>query len=93
MAIKRIIRTKHNKYKEVEHTPLQTIREKCRECSDYQDHEIKTCHMTDCVNWVYRMGKSGNTKNITDEQRQKLSDNMKKIGLSNKKESNNTTNK
>lgn len=39
-------------------TPIKAIRAKCMDCSNYQPSEIRTCEITDCALWPYRMGKN-----------------------------------
>jgi hypothetical protein len=38
-------------------TPIQAIREKCKDCTCHQLREIKECQITDCATWLYRMGR------------------------------------
>ena len=51
-------------------TPLRMIRQKCLECSSWQPSEVRECPMTDCALYVFRFGKSGMTRDLTDEQRE-----------------------
>ena len=37
-------------------TPLKAIRLKCLDCTGFQRSEIKSCHITDCTLWRFRMG-------------------------------------
>lgn len=38
-------------------TPLlAVIQAKCLECCAGEWNEVKTCHLTDCPNWPYRLG-------------------------------------
>jgi hypothetical protein len=46
-------------------TPVQSIREKCKDCTCNQLHEIKECQVTTCALWPYRMGKR--PKPVTEE--------------------------
>ena len=39
------------------YTPIKAIRRKCRECSNWNDKEVRSCHMPDCALWPYRMGR------------------------------------
>ena len=38
-------------------TPMQAIREKCKDCCAGYLGEIKECPITDCSLWPYRMGR------------------------------------
>src|SRR6476620_12574415 len=38
-------------------SPLQAIREKCRDCSCYQLNEIRLCEAVNCALWPFRAGK------------------------------------
>jgi len=38
--------------------PLKAIREKCKDCSNYQEKEIRYCPMTDCALWFFRFGEN-----------------------------------
>ena len=38
-------------------SPLQAIREKCRDCSCYQLNEIRACEAVKCPLWPFRAGK------------------------------------
>ena len=38
-------------------SPLQAIREKCRDCSCYQLNEIRACEAVKCALWPFRAGK------------------------------------
>jgi len=38
-------------------SPLQAIREKCRDCSCYQLNEIRACEAVNCVPSPFRAGK------------------------------------
>ena len=38
-------------------SPLQAIREKCRDCSCYQLNEIRVCEAVNCALWPFRAGK------------------------------------
>lgn len=38
-------------------TPIQAIREKCKDCTCDQHREIRECPITTCALWPYRMGK------------------------------------
>ena len=38
-------------------SPLQAIREKCRDCSCYQLNEIRACEAVKCALWPFRSGR------------------------------------
>ena len=38
-------------------TPLQAIRETCKDCCCGNLKEVRECHIKDCPLWPYRMGK------------------------------------
>ena len=59
-------------------TPMRAIRKKCLECCAGSSDEVKRCEIYDCALWPLRSGKSGNRKNLTPEQREALSERMKK---------------
>lgn len=42
-------------------TPIQSIRAKCLECSNYQMAEVRNCHITRCSLYPFRMGKRPKT--------------------------------
>jgi len=65
--IKHRIKTKDG-YEVKELSPVRAIKAKCMECSNWQYSEVKTCHMTDCSLFPYRMGKNPAIK-MTDEQK------------------------
>lgn len=64
-------------------TPLKMIRQKCLECSNWQPSEVRACPIKDCALYVFRFGKSGMTRDLTDEQREaqreRLQENMMKM--------------
>lgn len=37
-------------------TPLQAIRWKCKECSNFNDAEIRRCEIKDCALYPFRLG-------------------------------------
>lgn len=60
-------------------TPIKAIRAKCLDCVCNQPSEVKLCENRRCQLWPFRMGKNPRAKrNLTDEQRQKLSERMDK---------------
>lgn len=52
-------------------TPLEAIRKKCLQCSNYQHKEVENCPIKDCPLYLYRFGK---TKQI--EKRKKVNINQ-----------------
>lgn len=61
-------------------SPLKAIREKCLECCWDSANEVKLCPVKDCPLYPFRFGKNPYTKrNLTEEQRDKLRERMKKI--------------
>ena len=61
-------------------SPLKAIREKCLDCTYGQTNEIKLCPVTYCPLYPFRFGKNPyNKRNLTEEQREALSERMKKI--------------
>ena len=73
--IKHRIKTKDG-YEVKELSPVRAIRHKCMECSNWQYSEVKTCHMTDCPLYPYRLGKNPGI-NLTDDQREAMRQRMK----------------
>jgi len=51
-------------------SPLKSIRKYCLECCCESFNEVKLCPKKDCVLYRYRLGKSGNSKNLTEEQKE-----------------------
>jgi hypothetical protein len=37
-------------------TPIQSIREKCKDCTNNQLREIRECRIITCALWPYRKG-------------------------------------
>ena len=60
-------------------SPLQAIRQKCLECSNWSSTEVSKCNVKDCAIYPYRSGKSGKVRTLTETQRKVLSKRMKKI--------------
>jgi len=75
--LKHTIIQKDNKLVEKNLTPLKAIREKCGECSNWNVKEIRECPITDCALYCFRSGKSGNKRDLSDEQRKALSERFK----------------
>lgn len=73
-------------------TPIKAIRAKCMDCCCYQRNEVAACPCTNCPLWPYRFGKrpvvEGQEKKkrvLTDKQRAKLAENVKKAQEARKK--------
>ncbi len=45
-------------------TPVQSIREKYKDCTSNQFREIKECWIKTCALWPYRMGKRPNPEDL-----------------------------
>lgn len=45
-------------------TPIQAIRQMCRQCTGNQLKQIRDCTITDCPLYEFRMGKNPRRKNI-----------------------------
>lgn len=64
---------------------LKVIRTKCVDCTCDQVKEIRTCHISDCVLWPYRMGldptpsRSRNNLQFTSTEREKSEKKLKAI--------------
>jgi hypothetical protein len=67
-------------------TPIQAIREKCKDCMCGQISEIKLCPITECSLYPFRMGKNPNIgkRELSDEQRAAMSERMKSLHNSKK---------
>lgn len=39
-------------------TPMKAIRQKCLECQGGSSNEVKSCHITDCTLWPFRLGRN-----------------------------------
>ena len=61
--------------------PLDAIREKCLDCSVYEEKEVKLCPCTDCSLWPFRFGTTPykQKRAISEEQRQAAAERMKEI--------------
>ena len=76
----------------MEKSPLKAIRAKCLDCTCGQASEVKNCQIERCPLWPYRMGKSGRTRTMTDEQKQAAAERMKSARLAKKSLTNNEEN-
>lgn len=59
-------------------TPMKSIRQKCLECCCGSSNEVKVCTICDCPLWPLRSGKTGRKFELTDEERHRRSENLKK---------------
>lgn len=73
-------------------TPLKAIRAKCLDCSCGSAAEVRECVIPTCPLFPFRMGHNPNIK-LTDEQRQKRADNLRKIPKNMGEESHNSRSK
>lgn len=57
------------------------IKLKCLDCSNYEWNEVRDCYVKKCPLYPFRMGKNPyrNKRELTDEQREQLSERMKNI--------------
>ena len=63
-------------------TPVKAIRAKCLECSNFSATEVCKCEMSDCALYPFRFGKTGIKRNLTPEQRERLSNRLRQnIGM------------
>ena len=76
----------------MEKSPLKAIREKCLDCTCGQANEVKNCQIEKCPLWKYRMGKSGRTRSMTEEQKQAAAERLKSARLAKKSLTNNEEN-
>jgi len=58
---------------------LQAVKYFCRECMGFNAAEVRRCTAPHCPLYPYRNGKTGMTRDLTDEQRQALSERVKTI--------------
>lgn len=54
-------------------TPLKAIRQKCLECSNGSDKEVRLCTVYDCPLYPYRMGRGPRTFDLSKEFIEKTS--------------------
>lgn len=45
-------------------TPMQAIREKCLDCSNYQPKEVRNCPIDSCAIFQFRFGRNPNRQGI-----------------------------
>ena len=66
-------------------TPMKAIRQKCLDCSCGSNEEVKNCFAKKCPLYQFRFGykldENGNRRkrDLTDEQRQKMAERLKKV--------------
>lgn len=73
-------------------SPLNAIKSKCLDCCCGQSAEVKNCKIESCPIWPFRMGKSGRTRSMTDEQKQAAAERLKSARLAKKSLINNEEN-
>ena len=78
MSVKHRVQVNETETEERDLTPTKAIRLKCLECSAWAASEVKDCNIRDCALYPFRLGKTGNTLNLSDEQRQSLRDRLAK---------------
>lgn len=61
--------------------PLDAIKEKCLDCSVYDEDEVKLCTCTSCTLWPFRFGTNPyrGTRNLSEEQRAAAAERMKSV--------------
>lgn len=64
-------------------SPLMAIKAYCKDCSGNSVSEVKLCprdgvHSFLCPLYRYRQGKTGRSRNYSDEQRKKMAQNLQK---------------
>jgi hypothetical protein len=61
-------------------SPIKAIREKCLECSNYSNAEVRECPIKDCPIYPFRFGKNPyRTKRVmTEEQKKAAVERLKK---------------
>jgi len=57
-------------------SPLKTIRKYCLTCCCESANEVKLCPAKDCALYDYRFGKTGRTRELSDEKRKELGDRL-----------------
>lgn len=60
MAIKHRIKTRHGVFTE-DLTRAKAIRQKCLDCSGWQNKDVRECPVKTCALWPYRMGSKPET--------------------------------
>ena len=66
-------------------SPLMAIKVFCLECCGYERIEVKSCSALQCPLFEFRFGKNPyNKRTLTDEQKEKLAERMKKARESKK---------
>lgn len=60
-------------------TAIKAIRQKCGECSNWSDTEIRECPCIDCALYPFRFGKdpSREKRVLSDDQRKELAERLK----------------
>lgn len=66
-------------------SPLMAIKEFCMECCGWERSAVKSCSAPQCPLFEFRFGKNPyNKRTLTDEQKEKLAERMKKARESKK---------
>ncbi len=60
-------------------TPMSAIRLRCLDCCMDSAHEVALCPVEDCPLWTRRFGKNPNARKLSEEEKAKSSERMKKI--------------
>lgn len=77
MAIEHTFRTKDGETtKKI--TALQAIKAHCMECLGWKYQEVVGCTSQKCALYPYRLGKTGQKRELTEEQRRALRERFKK---------------
>lgn len=78
MAVEHSFITK-NGFKSWVLSPLKAIRQKCLECSGWQQNEVKHCVFPDCALYPFRFGKDPGRKSrkYTEDQKRAMAERLK----------------
>ena len=60
-------------------TPIRAIRAYCLECSNYSAYEVTNCTIPTCPLYPFRYGKTGNKREVSEEQIERLADMRQKL--------------
>lgn len=60
-------------------TPLESIKRFCYECSGEYKSEVRLCQLKDCPLHEFRSGKGNRKMILTDIERKRRSEQMKKV--------------
>ena len=61
--------------------PLEAIKEKCLDCSVYDEKEVKLCTCTGCPLWPFRFGTNPyhRKRELTEDQRKAAAERIKNV--------------